>query len=224
MDQNPPVFIEGRGIREEQARRDLAFFRPRACALGVQLRPLSVRSWVTLETAGAGGMLANPDAATLRQVVDYLFIHGPDWTSVLAERPRVTFSWRWPFVTFDPRARRARLLRRALRCTTAEIATVIATIREEVSFAFNDSPAGDGAGAIPQSSVAADVVHALASAYGWTEDAILDLPLERFWQYWRAIQRERLGPKADALLVSRAQRAAVAEALDRIEAELRKAG
>ena len=40
------------------------------------------------------------------------------------------------------------------------------------------------------SSFAAWMIHKLASAYGWTDDAILDMPIPRLFQYLRNIQRQ----------------------------------
>ncbi len=42
----------------------------------------------------------------------------------------------------------------------------------------------------PDTSFAASVIHALAKTYGWTDDAILDLPMPRIFQYLRKIRRD----------------------------------
>jgi hypothetical protein len=42
----------------------------------------------------------------------------------------------------------------------------------------------------PDTSFAASIIHALAKTYGWTDDAILDLPMPRIFQYLRKIRRD----------------------------------
>ncbi len=41
----------------------------------------------------------------------------------------------------------------------------------------------------PDTGFAANMIHQLASAYGWNDDQILDLPMPRLFQYLRRIQR-----------------------------------
>src|SRR5439155_20425435 len=41
----------------------------------------------------------------------------------------------------------------------------------------------------PDSSFAASAIHQLASAYGWSDELILDLPTPRLFQYMRKIHR-----------------------------------
>jgi len=42
----------------------------------------------------------------------------------------------------------------------------------------------------PDTNFAASVVHALSKAYGWNDEAILDLPMPRLFQYLRKIKRD----------------------------------
>lgn len=46
-------------------------------------------------------------------------------------------------------------------------------------------------GSKSDTSAAAALVHALASAYGWSDDQVLDLPMPRLFQYLRRIERAR---------------------------------
>jgi hypothetical protein len=45
-------------------------------------------------------------------------------------------------------------------------------------------------GVRPDTSFAASAIHQLASAYGWSDEQILDLPMPRVFQYMRKIHRE----------------------------------
>lgn len=67
-----------------------------------------------------------------------------------------------------------------------------AAVKEIVAYVeecFMDAPAADGEQQESFNSWLAYIVDALASEYGWTQDAILDLPLPCVFQYLRVIER-----------------------------------
>jgi len=82
-----------------------------------------------------------------------------------------------------------------------------------------DKPAvTDGPSSPTDVSFAASFIHQVASAYGWSEDTILDLPMPALFQYVREIQRDKAAaagksrPKFNPLR-SRLTRKALAKAL-----------
>jgi hypothetical protein len=58
---------------------------------------------------------------------------------------------------------------------------------------------GGGDGSKADTSFAAALIHTLASAYGWSDDQILDTPMPRLFQYIRKIQREAAAEHGQAL-------------------------
>lgn len=58
-----------------------------------------------------------------------------------------------------------------------------------VKESFQDSPAESGIESVSYYSFAASIVDVFAKEYGWTEQAILNTPVKRLFQYLKAISR-----------------------------------
>lgn len=64
-----------------------------------------------------------------------------------------------------------------------------------IDAAIMDRPAGSGPKRDAIAGTFASIVHSIATAYGWTRDAILDSPIAETYQYFRLIERDA-NPKA----------------------------
>jgi hypothetical protein len=59
--------------------------------------------------------------------------------------------------------------------------------------AHADGPPSSGGDSPAYASGTSAIVDLLAGAYGWPEEAILDVPYKRVWQYWRHIHFRKSG-------------------------------
>ena len=158
-------------VAKEQSLRDGAFVDVPALAGGIILEPLTIRRLLILETCGdpftCGGKVSAGDVAR------FLWVCSPGFT------------------TTDRKKRDAFIK----ACAKMDAVETVKEIRAHVERAFFDAPQGGSADAGQSTtSFAASLVDVFASEYGWAEEAILDLPLPRAFQYLRKIQK-RHDPK-----------------------------
>lgn len=158
-------------VEREDADRREAFVQAPEMVCGIDAAPLTLERVALLESVGSPFMVGGvPEPG---DVALFLWVISPGY------RPG------------DARAR-DRFIR---RCRRLPYAQACVEIESYVSAAFADAPAGRAGEHRPVAYWAAAVVDALASEYGWVDDAILRLPLRRLWQYWRCARR-RHDPKA----------------------------
>jgi hypothetical protein len=158
-------------VAAERFQRNADFLDLPEKICGVPVRPLTVRDVVKLDTIDspfiAGGRPPNVD-----DITNFLWLLSPGYEpSRLAKR--------WFF------------LRRLRRLDYREI---VPAICDFVHRTFEDSPGG-GAGGKSYYSIGAALVGIIASEYGWSEAAILDLPVRRALQYRNEITQRKY-PKA----------------------------
>lgn len=157
-------------VEREQLTRAAAFLDGPATYSGIEFSELTLRRLLLLAVSGnpfiCGGQVSPGDAGQL------LWICSPECTP-------------------DPR-KRDKFIRRISRIDSG---ILLAGIREYLDAMLADLPGGSGQMAAQPTHWAAGVVHAIASAYGWTDECIMDLPVRRLWQYLRCIRRQS-DPKA----------------------------
>jgi len=98
------------------------------------------------------------------------------------------------------------------RVAKLDALATLRAIERYLDRAFMDAPGGPrSSGSHATASFAAAVVHRLAEKYGWAENAILDLPIARCFQYLRLMRRDD-APEAVQInpLIDRARRLAFA--------------
>lgn len=78
-------------------------------------------------------------------------------------------------------------------------ADVFAGISAYLEDAFFDIESSSGSNRAPISSWEASVIDSLASEYGWTREAIMDLPVAEISQYLRLIEHRRGGSVVNPL-------------------------
>lgn len=163
---NIPGFLEA--VAAERFARDAAFLPVTETVAGQEVSPLTVRH-VCILTAVGSPFICGGRLPTGADIAAFLWVVSPKY------RPAAATRRRW-FV---------RGLRRLPFVETAK------AIQEYVARAFADLPPGDGKATVGFYSSTAAIVDLLASEYGWSEEAILALPLCRAIQYSRAIERRR---------------------------------
>jgi hypothetical protein len=78
-------------------------------------------------------------------------------------------------------------------------------IEDWIEDAYGDAPGTAEGSRSPVSWVAA-LVDRFASEYGWTDQAILDIPLARLWQYFRCIQIRKSSGKGGPIFINRSDK------------------
>ena len=150
--------------------RDAAFILGRESVAGIAVRPLTVRHVAALQAVGNPFVACGvPEAA---DVAAFLWLVSPG---------------------YDPRARLRRwfFIRRLRRMPYLKL---VEGIESWLAESFQDTQGGGKAGPT-YFSFAAALVGLIASEYGWSESAILELPVKRALQYRNEIQR-RNNPNA----------------------------
>lgn len=158
-------------MARERFGRSAAFLDLPENLCGLPVMPLSIRHVVTLDLIESpfvcGGRIPSAD-----DIVNFLWLLNPRFEkSALAKR--------WFYLW---------------RCRKLDYKTSVEAICAFVRDAFQDSIA-DGKSSVQYYSTAAGIIDILASEYGWTEAAILDLPVKRALQYVNAATQRR-NPKA----------------------------
>lgn len=180
----PRVHIPGlaEAIEAEQRARNLSFLPFAEPICGIEQMPLTFRRFFLLELAqspfAVGGIAGPGDIALFLWIRSPQFKAGNDWLT------------RW---------RRRRFIR---SCRNIPFVDALEACRKAVDEAFQDGPSASGKGESgAPAALLAMAVHNIATAYGWTEETILDMPISRALQYARLIQLAR-DPEAPAINAS----------------------
>ncbi len=162
-------------VEREQLIRDLAFsgLPDRLCDIPVAR--LTFRHWHWLTIMESPFLLgASLSSNTIRGHIAAYF-----WT-LAPHRPLV------PKNTWLEKRYKKRFLRQVGKIETRR---ALAGIHDHLSAVFQDAPPTT-LNTEPRASYyscAATIIHRLATAYGWTDEVILDLPLTRLFQYLKII-------------------------------------
>lgn len=169
-----PGYLEA--VEKETDARDLAFLDLTTTVCGVELVPMTMLRYARL--SGVGSPFLSGGAPDMQDVMLFLWGMSADYSSDVSKRgafmAKVFSTGKAP----------------ELEAATVEIMRFIET-------AFQDAPGSSSTsqGRSPSyTSWIASYVDMIASAYHWTEETILSLPLSRLWQYVRRIEM-RLGQR-----------------------------
>lgn len=183
------------GYREavvrEQIARDEAFIGAPEIVCGVEVRPFTLRDFALLDSIGSpllydASTADETDLGLFFWIVSYQYQRAIRLRGLL-ERVSNTLAR----VVFG--LTRYRFIRR-LRHLRSDIAHRSA--RDYIDAAMMDAPKGGKADGSPSYwGTVAGVVGILASAFGWAEQDVLDLPCKRVFQYVK-IARKKLDPGA----------------------------
>ncbi len=163
-------------VKREGGIRDEAFLGLTSDICGLPCVPMNARHFIALDLIGSPLLAAEPlDVSTPADVAVFLWLLSPDYS------PTARFR-RWRFVR---------------RCRSLPFVQAVCEIQAFIRDTFQDAPpAGPSQDAGPAYySHAVNFVHVFASAYGWSEEAILTMPLRRAFQYMRRLTKQR-NPKA----------------------------
>ena len=155
-------------IKRETAIRDQSFLELPEVIGGIDVQPLTLRHVLLLEGIGSPficGGYVQPHDAAA-------------FLLVVTGRPKGLKRWR--------------LLRRVGGLNAKE---AVGEIESYLSETFMDAPASSQSQATAYFSNAAALVDCFGSEYGWSEAAVLDIPLKRLFQYVKVITK-RNNPKA----------------------------
>lgn len=225
-----PGFAEA--VLEERLARDLAFLELPETVAGYELRPLRLIDYLALQRdrspllLDADRNVRAPTAAELATFLWFMSIEHGDYEPGAA----VDVAGRREFLrgcrAFQPPGLPLLRTRRAMGRWTARwdralnrMGEVLVAARAYVSRALQDRPAAKAGAAFTPSYYSEGVFWCalLARQYGWSEGAVLRLPVRRLFQYLNEI-KEQSGSKR-AGLVNPSARVAAAF-LQKINAEL----
>lgn len=160
-------------IARETELRNQAFLDIPQELCGIPVLPLTLRRLLLLEEIGSPFVGGSTRAPRPRDVVNFLWALSPYFST----RP-------------------GDLRRFSKRCRKLNPARIVLAIDGYVCDALQDRPPSTSGPTAPSyESFAAGYVDVIASEYGWSEDAILDCPVARLFQYLKRILR-RKDPKA----------------------------
>ena len=163
-------------VKRESDIRDEAFLGLTVDICGLSCVPMSARHFVALDLIGSPLLAAEPLAyATPADVAVFLWLLSPGYSPHARIR-------RWRFIR---------------RCRPLPFVQAVCEIQAFIRDTFQDAPPADtcpDAGPAYYSH-AVNFVHTFASAYGWSEEAILTMPLRRAFQYMRRLTKQA-NPKA----------------------------
>lgn len=155
-------------VERENAVRDESFLGLTETLCGIEVLPLSAYHFLILEAVHSpfvcGGVPNEVDIAR------FLWIVSPQFR---------------PTTTRADRKLRDKFIRRLSNLDWEQSVKAITTYTED---AFQDSPGSRGGSQASYWSWIAGLVDFIASAYGWTERDIIDIPLKRAFQYVRLIK------------------------------------
>lgn len=168
----PRIVIPGlaEAIEAETLRRETAFLSLAEPIGGIEQLPLTFRHFFFLEVARSPFVCGGSPSAG--DVALFLWVCSPQFSP--DQKPLTRFR-RWRFIR---------------RCRRLSFLDTVDEIRRRMDNAMADQPASSGgrrAGNSPAGMLAM-IVHNIASAYGWSEDTIINLPVARALQYVRLIQ------------------------------------
>lgn len=165
-------------VNTEQVNRDLAFLRDPLPICNIAVGHMTARRFLILSGCKnrfiVGGQLRPEDVAM------FLWFVSPRYSTTPGEREAFISEYIRPLVFVD-------------------------ACREIIAYlgrAFQDSNPSAGGGKEFTSAVAG-IVDLLASEYGWNDEAILDMPLARVFQYIRRIQMRR---NPEAPMINRSEK------------------
>lgn len=176
-------------IAREAFLRDASFVPVNESICGIEVAPLTVAHLGILQSIGSpfvcGGMPEPQDAIRLLCIV-----------AVDAGKPK-SFK-RWRFIR---------------RCGRLNLQRCFADIFDYIKGAFEDAPnsGGNRKASASYYSLCASIVGLIAREYGWSESAILSLPLKRLWQY----RAEIIASRGDKSFLSNPSDIRIQEWLDR---------
>lgn len=160
-----PGFLEA--VAEERFARDAAFLPVTETVAGVEVRPLTLRTLCILQAIDSPFVMGRR-GVTGAEVAAFLWVVSSGYNP--------SASWR-----------RRRFVR---RLRDLPFADTVAAINAYLGRTFADLASG-GPAQRSYYSTTASLVDLFAGEYGWSEAAILDLPVTRAIQYQRAIERRR---------------------------------
>ncbi len=168
-------------LAEQSLELDLAFLAPRWSIAGYELRQLTVRSWLIL-SAKRSPLLVSPDRARLSDLAAFVAL-----LSATSDTPEQIAA---AILAEDAAGRGVEMWE---------------TADEVIRFSMSQAPApkSDKSSGLDATSTAAAFIDLFASEYGWTPDAVLDLPLAQIWQFHREILLRKHGHKAKAMIMTR---------------------
>lgn len=154
-------------VKRDQDVRDAAFLSLTTSICGVAIRQLTVRDIVILDGIGSPFLCGGPHS--VQDAARFLWLMSPLYCS----------GW-WPAFRFGR------------RCRKIDDTQLTSGIDRYLEDTFQDAP-GKKAGADGPdfASFAAHLVHRLASAYGWSIDEIMRVPLKVIFQQLKCIRHER---------------------------------
>jgi len=155
---------------QEQANRDLAFLDFPIPLCGVIVRQFCLKHLVLLGNCG-NRFITNEGAPQPEDVAQFLWIVSKDYS-------------------LDAKARH----KFVKGLGDLKYVQSVKDISEYLKSAFQDAPAG-GAGGKQYTADCAWLVEIMAHSYGWDDEATMQKPVARLFQYLRLIQR-RNDPKA----------------------------
>ena len=186
-------------VQRERFVRDTAFMPVTETVAGFELRPLSLRDWMLLRISR--NALVTGDTPTPRDLSRFLWLLSPGYG------PHAFLAY-WRFARrcrcFTPPAppllatgkRMMRWHGRTLAAVTAG-AEVVSAVRAYLKETLQDAPRGGSGGCHTQYwGDGCEITGALANAYGWGEDYIMDMPLKRVFQHLKRIQAHQEGERA----------------------------
>lgn len=156
-----PGFAEA--ANAEQVNRELAFLPMPPPICGVPVRHMNARHHIIISGCGnrflCGGRIQAEDVAF------FLWVLSPQYTT-------------------EPGFREAFI---AETVRPLDFSAVVKDINAYLDRVFQDWPASDGVERKLYTAPVASLVDHLASEYGWSDEAILEMPLARIFQYMRRI-------------------------------------
>lgn len=158
------------------ARRARSFVDCGDCAAGINVLPITPRTWTMLHATGnrliCGGQPMEGD------VRNYLWFHSPLFTTGALARPLKWFA----LLRFSALLHRNK--DEDWYCATLALITAdLAAIVEE---AVADAPSS-GEGGAPGPCFEAQLIHIISAAYHWSPEYIREQPLRKLMQYVRCI-------------------------------------
>jgi len=180
----------------EQFRRDAAFLPVAEQIAGFALRPVRLRDYVALRLCRSPFLVATGSPAQPQDVANFLWLLSPDYVPGVNPVERQEHARRCRRIFF-PRSQ-PRWLRFGWMCRDVEAANarrfknfsaIVTAIEDFVENTMADGVCAGGATGASYYSDAAGICGLLAREYGWSEEAVLDLPLTRIWQYLNEIKR-----------------------------------
>jgi hypothetical protein len=190
----------------ESVPRDCAWLKVPRSLCGIDTRPLSARDLLTLFCLRSPFLSASFLDGSRKPISDWPEIEPEGFSALFMFIPLsevVRFLWIHS-CAFKPIAgglmsriiARRRFVRFAKRCRRLKYGQACEEIRDYMNESLADGPGGKSTGPARQSvaSWVSSDIHLIASAYGWTADYILDMPIAQMFQCERRILNARNVP------------------------------